>query len=109
MPRSPQAKAAGALLFLVLLQIYLGALVAGLDAGYSYNTWPLMDGVFIPGADKLFVMKSFWENFADNPNRHSKRQIRKLADDSVFDLGSWSGASPYYVDALSGQLTSSPY
>lgn len=36
-------------------------------------------------------------------------EIRKLADDSVFDLSSWSGASPYYVDALSGQLTRSPY
>nr|AAW62386.1 cytochrome oxidase assembly protein [Agrobacterium vitis] len=37
-----------ALLCLVLFQIYLGALVAGLDAGMSYNTWPLMDGALIP-------------------------------------------------------------
>ena len=29
---------------LVLLQIYLGALVAGLRAGLIYNTWPLIDG-----------------------------------------------------------------
>lgn len=43
------------------------------------------------------------------PLSMSTVEIRKLADDSVFDLGSWSGASPYYVDALSGQLTSSPY
>ena len=35
---------AGLLLVLVLLQIYLGGLVAGLDGGLSYNTWPLMDG-----------------------------------------------------------------
>ena len=32
------------LLILVLGQIYLGALVAGLRAGYVYNTWPLIDG-----------------------------------------------------------------
>ncbi len=33
---------------LVFLQILLGGLVAGLDAGIGYNTWPLMDGAFIP-------------------------------------------------------------
>ena len=29
---------------LLLVQIYLGALVAGLDAGLKYNTWPTIDG-----------------------------------------------------------------
>src|SRR5215472_10995708 len=29
---------------LLLLQIYLGALVAGLNAGLVYNTWPQIDG-----------------------------------------------------------------
>ncbi len=38
------ADGASALMVLVLLQIYLGALVAGLDAGLVYNTWPLIDG-----------------------------------------------------------------
>ena len=45
---------AGILVLLVLVQIYLGGLVAGLDAGLSYNTWPLMDGSVIPG--DLFVI-----------------------------------------------------
>lgn len=36
------------LLGLVFLQILLGALVAGLDAGRIYNTWPLMHGALIP-------------------------------------------------------------
>ncbi len=31
-------------------QIILGAFVAGLRAGKSYTTWPLMDGAFFPGA-----------------------------------------------------------
>jgi len=36
------------LLALVLVQIYLGALVAGLRAGLIYNTWPLIDGRLAP-------------------------------------------------------------
>ena len=45
-----RAAALGALAIaaLVLVQIYLGALVAGLDAGLIYNTWPLIDGAFMP-------------------------------------------------------------
>ena len=56
---------AGLLLILVLLQIYLGGLVAGLDAGLSYNTWPLMDGSVVPG--DLFVIDPAWRNFFENP------------------------------------------
>lgn len=41
--RSTQ-RLAGVLVVLVLIQLYLGGLVAGLHAGLSYNTWPLMDG-----------------------------------------------------------------
>ncbi len=33
---------------LIALQIILGAFVAGMDAGMIYNTWPLMDGDFMP-------------------------------------------------------------
>ncbi len=56
---------AGFLVLLILLQIYLGGLVAGLDAGLSYNTWPLMDGSLIPG--DLFVLDPAWRNFFENP------------------------------------------
>ena len=37
-----------ALLALVFAQIVLGAFVAGLKAGLTYNTWPLMDGRIVP-------------------------------------------------------------
>ncbi len=37
-----------ALCAMVFLQILLGALVAGLDAGLTYNSWPLMDGYWAP-------------------------------------------------------------
>lgn len=35
-------------LFLTCVQMVLGALVAGLDAGLIYNTFPLMDGAVVP-------------------------------------------------------------
>src|SRR5690606_17063666 len=49
---------AGFLVLLVLIQLYLGGLVAGLRAGLTYNTWPLMDGRLVPG--DMFVLEPFW-------------------------------------------------
>ena len=60
-------RAAWGLVIAILAQIALGGLVAGSHAGFTYNTWPLMDGDLIPGAGKLFVVSPFWENFVDNP------------------------------------------
>jgi cytochrome c oxidase assembly protein subunit 15 len=54
------------LLILVLAQIYLGALVAGLRAGYAYNTWPLIDGAFAPDPVRLFFIAPLWRNFFEN-------------------------------------------
>lgn len=53
------------LLHLTFLQIVLGALVAGIDAGRSYIDWPMMHGVFIP--PELFDMAPIWVNFFENP------------------------------------------
>jgi cytochrome c oxidase assembly protein subunit 15 len=55
-----------ALVVLVLFQIYLGALVAGLDAGLTYNTWPLIDGAFIPSAERLWFETPAWRNLFEN-------------------------------------------
>lgn len=55
-----------AIMLLVLLQIYLGALVAGSGAGLAYNTWPLIDGSFIPAAASLFHMTPAWRNAFEN-------------------------------------------
>jgi heme a synthase len=60
-------RAAWALVVAVLAQIALGGFVAGSKAGFTYNTWPLMDGAFVPPIEHLFKVKSFWENFVDNP------------------------------------------
>jgi cytochrome c oxidase assembly protein subunit 15 len=51
---------------LTLVQLYLGALVAGLRAGLAYNTWPLIDGRFIPHGRDLFFADPFWVNFIEN-------------------------------------------
>jgi cytochrome c oxidase assembly protein subunit 15 len=55
------------LLALVLMQIYLGALVAGLRAGLVYNTWPLIDGRLVPAASQLLFNAPWWRNFFENP------------------------------------------
>ncbi|TCQ12601.1 cytochrome c oxidase assembly protein subunit 15 [Rhizobium sp. PP-F2F-G36] len=56
---------AAGIALMALFQIYLGALVAGLDAGLSYNTWPLMDGALIPS--DLFIQSPGWRNLFENP------------------------------------------
>jgi cytochrome c oxidase assembly protein subunit 15 len=45
-----QRLVSGFLVAAVMLQITLGAFVAGLKAGRAYNTWPLMDGGLMPDA-----------------------------------------------------------
>jgi cytochrome c oxidase assembly protein subunit 15 len=55
-----------AIMVLVLVQIYLGALVAGLDAGLAYNTWPLIDGAFVPELPRLLLLSPAWRNFFEN-------------------------------------------
>ena len=52
------------LLTLLFVQVLAGALVAGLDAGMSHNTWPLMDGRLVPG--DLFVMSPWYLNPFEN-------------------------------------------
>ena len=54
------------LLALTFAQLYLGALVAGLRAGRIYNTWPDIDGGFIPSAARLFFDTPWWRNLFEN-------------------------------------------
>jgi cytochrome c oxidase assembly protein subunit 15 len=55
-----------ALLVLTFVQLYFGALVAGLRAGKIYNTWPAIDGALIPSAARLFFETPWWRNLFDN-------------------------------------------
>ena len=52
------------LMHLAFLQILLGALVAGIDAGRTYNDWPLMAGSFLPPFP--FELQPVWRNFFEN-------------------------------------------
>jgi Uncharacterized protein required for cytochrome oxidase assembly len=54
------------LLVLTFVQLYFGALVAGLRAGKIYNTWPAIDGALIPSAARLFFETPWWRNLFDN-------------------------------------------
>jgi heme a synthase len=50
---------------LLALQIVWGAFVAGLKAGFYYNTFPLMGGRLVP--EHLFFLDAAWRNFLENP------------------------------------------
>jgi len=54
------------LLVLTFVQLYLGALLAGLRAGRIYNTWPQIDGALIPSAARLFFEEPWWRNLFEN-------------------------------------------
>ena len=48
----------------VYFQIIYGAFTAGLNAGTIYNTWPLMNGEFMPS--NVTAMDGFFENFTNH-------------------------------------------
>src|SRR5215210_5259301 len=54
------------LVALTFVQLYLGALVAGLRAGKVYNTWPEIDGGLMPSPARLFFETPWWRNLFEN-------------------------------------------
>lgn len=53
-----------AAMVLVSITVVWGAFVAGLDAGFAYNTWPLMNGEFAP--PEVWNLSPVWLNFLEN-------------------------------------------
>ncbi len=53
------------LMHFAMLQILLGALVAGIDAGRAFPEWPLMGGGIFPPAP--FSITPLWRNFFEDP------------------------------------------
>jgi cytochrome c oxidase assembly protein subunit 15 len=49
---------------LVFATVLAGALVAGIRAGYAYNTFPLMNGHVVP--PEIFLVEPWWKNFGYN-------------------------------------------
>ncbi|HEX7532013.1 MAG TPA: COX15/CtaA family protein [Methyloceanibacter sp.] len=62
--RAPAYVACG-ILGLIFLQLLAGALVAGLDAGMGFNTWPLINGSFVPSG--LGEASPWYLNLFENP------------------------------------------
>ena len=54
----------GVLMGVAFLQIILGALVAGIDAGRAYPDWPWMAGGFLP--PQPFDLVPLWRNFFED-------------------------------------------
>jgi cytochrome c oxidase assembly protein subunit 15 len=49
---------------IIALEIALGALVAGTDAGFIYNDFPRMNGYWL--SPDLFLLSPWWLNFTEN-------------------------------------------
>ncbi len=49
---------------LIFLMVLSGGFVAGIRAGLAYNTFPLMNGYFIP--PDLFILEPWYRNFFEN-------------------------------------------
>lgn len=111
-----------ALLVLTFIQIYFGALVAGLRAGRVYNTWPEIDGAFIPTAARLWFEQPWWRNLFDNTLTvqfehrmtayallilallHAVDAVRSRADGSVIG-GAWALVVAILLQAALGIFT----
>jgi cytochrome c oxidase assembly protein subunit 15 len=111
-----------ALLALTFVQLYFGALVAGLRAGRVYNTWPEIDGALIPSAARLWFEEPWWRNLFDNTLTvqfehrmtayalmiltvlHAIDAMRSRAGRAVIG-GAWSLVAAIMLQAVLGVLT----
>ena len=62
------------LMHFALLQVVLGALVAGIDAGRTYTDWPLMAGGLLP--PQPFELVPWWRNFFEGSGARAVRPPR---------------------------------
>jgi len=58
-------KYANLLIIGIILQIIYGGFIAGLNAGIGFNTWPKMNGEWIPKA--VYNLEPLWINLIENP------------------------------------------
>jgi heme a synthase len=111
-----------AILVVTFVQIYLGALVAGLRAGLVYNTWPAIDGGLVPTAARLWYEDPWWRNLFENALTvqfdhrmmayalfllalwHAVEAARSRAPASVIN-GAWLLFAAIMVQAVLGILT----
>lgn len=102
-PASRAAKwGAGALVLLAFVQIAFGGLMAGHDAGRTYDTWPLMDGRFVPSG--VLLLEPLWRNVVENVTtiqfNHRMGGYVLAAAVVLYALAIWRGGAPLRGRAL---------
>jgi cytochrome c oxidase assembly protein subunit 15 len=60
-PQRAVRRYARAVVALVFLLVVTGGFVAGIRAGFAYNTFPLMNGAVVP--PEIFMIEPWWKNF----------------------------------------------
>lgn len=63
-PASAAKRFAELLIILLFVQIYYGALVAGLEAWRAATDWPQTGGALVPSG--MFILEPLWRNFFEN-------------------------------------------
>lgn len=98
------------LMHFAFLQILLGALVAGIDAGRNFPTWPLMGGGFLP--PDPFTITPLWRNFFEDAGL--VQFIHRMAGYVLFAFGivvwlrgrkSANGATCFAFNAMLAMMT----
>lgn len=91
---SPWGRRAAALLGLIYLQVLLGALVAGNDAGLIYNDWPLMNGALIPDD---YLGANLWATLAHSQGavQFNHRIVAYLLTGAALAMGFFAWRSTY--------------
>lgn len=84
---------AGTVLALIYLQILTGALVAGLDAGIGFNTWPEINGALVP--EGLGILEPWYLNLFENrlTVQFDHRMLGYAVVLAVIAQALWLGAS----------------
>jgi len=91
------------LLVVLFAQVLLGALVAGIDAGRYFPTWPSMNGEFLPS--NSFAYSPLWTNFFENAGlvQFNHRMLGYFA--FAFGLFVWLKARKSAVVAVRGSFS----
>jgi heme a synthase len=63
-PQRAARRFARAIVALVFVMALTGGFVAGIRAGFAYNTFPLMNGAIVP--PEIFMLEPWWRNFFYN-------------------------------------------
>ncbi len=84
------------LLGMIFAQIAMGGFVAGLDAGQGYNTWPKMDGQWLPVG--LDVINPLWRNLFENAL--TVQFTHRVLAYAIFVIAVWHALRSFSLPAM---------